>query len=537
MVLPRRLLSSYTPVLYKQGLAMAAGAVALLLCSHAYGATFGHSRILSAPGKPLAIDVAVRQLSEADAAALVLRPAPAAAWAQAGLTPPVDLDSLTVQLANGIAPGSKVIQVRSTQPFTRPVADLLLDLNTASGQQRYQVSLLAQGTAPAIRAPATSGTAIQTPPASTSLGSDGAQPTNEIIAVKRGDTMLSIARRNAVADVTIYQLMIGLQKANPQAFIHGNLNLVKAGARLAVPDASVLTAVSDAEARRIFRAHALAFAQYGRGSGARVATLPSESAVSAGVVQQDTADGTHRVAANQGDQLRLSDSAPIVGTSAAMLASTDGLGAGTKAPVAYAATGTAPLGSGSSAHTSISDDRLATTKGIADTEGRVSQLEENVKNLNRALQSQGEAAKDLVLEGAKGISQSLSEMTGTLGDPSYNTQTTDSTRGGSPAAQSSSTGTDDVGSSSDIDRADSLTDSVSQKADHTMSWLQEHMLALIAGALALMVLLLAWVLRRANAARDDASGISPAMVKQKLDQINLDLAQPAADDFPRARNT
>src|SRR3546814_10894163 len=72
------------------------------------------------------------------------------------------------------------------------------------------------------------------------------------IRVRPGDTMFAIARRNAVPGVSVYQMMIALQRANPQAFIRHNLNLVKAGAVLAVPDKAALTAVSDREARRLF---------------------------------------------------------------------------------------------------------------------------------------------------------------------------------------------------------------------------------------------------------------------------------------------
>src|SRR5690606_12005018 len=137
-------------------------------------------------------------------------PAPASAWAQAGLVPPVDLASLQLQLVDGFAPGSKLIQVRSDHSFNKPVADLLLDVRTATGQQRYQVSLLTRAPSGAVTIPQ----------------ADVPQTT---IRVRRGDTMFAIAKRHAVPGVSVYQMMIALQRANPQAFIHDNLNLVKAG--------------------------------------------------------------------------------------------------------------------------------------------------------------------------------------------------------------------------------------------------------------------------------------------------------------------
>ncbi|HEY9573666.1 MAG TPA: peptidoglycan-binding protein LysM, partial [Pusillimonas sp.] len=79
------------------------------------------------------------------------------------------------------------------------------------------------------------------------------------------------------------------------------------------------------------------------------------------------------------------------------------------------------------------------------------------------------------------------------------------------------------------------------KADNIVSWFQEHLLASITALLALIVLVIAWVLRRINAARDDGGDghpalITEAMVKEKLDQINLDLRQAPNDGPPAAKD-
>jgi pilus assembly protein FimV len=65
------------------------------------------------------------------------------------------------------------------------------------------------------------------------------------------------------------------------------------------------------------------------------------------------------------------------------------------------------------------------------------------------------------------------------------------------------------------------------------------MLGVITGLLALIVLVIAWLLRRANTGRDDGrddhSGlITEAMVREKLDQINLDLSR-SVDETSRTR--
>ncbi len=74
-----------------------------------------------------------------------------------------------------------------------------------------------------------------------------------------------------------------------------------------------------------------------------------------------------------------------------------------------------------------------------------------------------------------------------------------------------------------------------------MSWFQEHLLGIITALLTLLVLVIAWLLRRANIARDDdsddrASTITEAMVKEKLEQINLDLSERPSDEPSAAKS-
>ena len=75
------------------------------------------------------------------------------------------------------------------------------------------------------------------------LGSGGGQ-----VTVQRGDTLAQIARANAVQGVSSQQMMMALLNANQSSFIDGNVNLVKAGAILRIPDGSELTQLSQADA-------------------------------------------------------------------------------------------------------------------------------------------------------------------------------------------------------------------------------------------------------------------------------------------------
>lgn len=299
--------------------------IATSLCvSVAQAATFGHSRIISAPGQSLHLEIPVTDLTQQEIESLRATPAPAEAWSAAGMTPPVALDSMRLALLDGYRPNTKVIRLRSDQVSDRSVVDVLLDIRSASGQQRYQVSLLAHADRLAVQRAGVdesryeralderSATAVQT-------GQSGHEAAGRVISVRSGDTMFAIAQRNAVQGVTVYQMMMALQRSNPQAFIQDNVNLVKAGATLTMPDMAVLTALSDREARRIFQQHAQAFARFGRGgpAGDAVAVSTIGEAAEGEVLEMAAAsDASAGVApsASGGDLLRLSGGSDTAST-------------------------------------------------------------------------------------------------------------------------------------------------------------------------------------------------------------------------------
>lgn len=530
-------------------------AAALSVCAPAHAASIGHSRLVSASGQPLHIHVPLRDLSQADLQSLRVDVAPAAAWQQAGLVPPVELSSLRLSIDEGFTPKSRVVQIRSSQPFDGPVADLLLQIATAAGSQQYQVSLLTHS------APPGSAAAGQAAPASTGAAAGGSAASAAAgagsIAVRRGDTLFALAQAHAVQGVSVYQMMIALQKANPQAFIDGNVNLVKAGATLAIPDAQALRAVSDREARRIYQQHAQAYAAYRQGVASRRAQAVQGGSAQQGRVSGASARVSARPAGAAGDQVVLSSG---------------------------------------SASDAANDEQEATRRNIDESQARVSHLERNVHSLNQALQMQGEAAKEAVLNGAAAVGQTLSDAATSIGSSEEASpgsaesgvgqsgsaqgaggQASGSNADGSSpgaasgsgggasaeaaqgqgassangsnaassgeAVQGSAAGQAPAGSGAagnaagDADSASAQGDSnssTSSKAEQSVSWFQENLLGVITAVLALVVLIIAWVLRRASASRSDdgQGGVTEAMVQERLEKIDLDLNNPPAEGQP-----
>lgn len=111
------------------------------------------------------------------------------------------------------------------------------------------------------------GTAASAPP-SAAPAARMASPSNPTprpdapVLVEAGDTLSQIALRLLNDNVSLDQMMIALLRSNPQAFIEGNVNLVKAGAALKIPDPQQTAGISREEARRQVSEQTRAFIDY-----------------------------------------------------------------------------------------------------------------------------------------------------------------------------------------------------------------------------------------------------------------------------------
>ena len=96
----------------------------------------------------------------------------------------------------------------------------------------------------------------------------GNEPSRETgdrsIKVRPGDTASRLAIRYLGGQASLDQMMLAMLKANPDAFIQGNVNLVKAGAVLRIPDLGEATQIPRDEARKTVIAQTKEFAEYAR---------------------------------------------------------------------------------------------------------------------------------------------------------------------------------------------------------------------------------------------------------------------------------
>jgi len=183
--------------------------------------------------------------------------------------------------------------------------------------------------------------------------------------VRRGDTLGEVAQWNLPEGATLQQMLIALYRANPKAFLRENINLVKAGAILNLPEVEVVSAIDPKEAQRLVGAHIAAFADYRRSLS--VAAAASASEATAG--QQSTegkidAAPSKPAAPEPKDQVKLSKADPVK-------------------------PGAAP------SRAAGEDDAVARERALKEAQSRVSELEKNVSDLKTLLELKNQQLAEL----------------------------------------------------------------------------------------------------------------------------------------------
>lgn len=373
---------------------LSAAVLSAVLCSSAFGAGLGKLTVLSSLGQPLRAEIELTSVGRDEAGSIVAKLASVEAYRQANIEFNPVLFSLRFAIENR---GDRhFIRVTSTQPINEPFVDMLLELGgTGSRLVREYTFLLdpadlrtsqsAQVNPAAASQARGVGTGSQekitrlppmreaserqpeparsprTAPAARSQAAGAAAGTDNY-EVRQGDTLARIAHQVKPEGVSLDQMLVALYRANTSAFINNNMNRLRAGQILTVPDADAVRSIGSGEARGVVIAQAADFNSYRNKLAAQAASTAPQQATEA----QQSAAGkiTTKVeekptAVNEAkDKLKLSNA-----------------GAGAKAP-GSSASGIAPG----------TEDMIAKDKALAEANSRVKELEKNVSDLQKLLE-------------------------------------------------------------------------------------------------------------------------------------------------------
>ncbi|WP_308700885.1 type IV pilus assembly protein FimV, partial [Pseudoduganella guangdongensis] len=367
---------------------MLSGAVLAPISVNAAG--LGKLTVLSSLGQPLRAEIELTSVTPEEASELVAKLASPDAFRAANIDFNPALLSLRFEVE---ARGTRqFIRVTSTQAINEPFVDMLLELTWTNGRlvREYTFLLdpadLRTAQAPQVAAPVdvrSQRPAAPAPAAAPSAAASAAPvaprqaertapresasvqdaPAADSYAVKRGDTLGRIAGRLKPADVSLDMMLVALYRANPDAFTGNNMNRLKSGTILSVPDANTVKGTGQGEAHGVVVAHANDFNAYraklaGQVAAATPAKEPEAQQSQTGKISAQVQERPTAVTESK-DQLKLSkagDAASKPGKTGAV------------------------------------EDKIAKDRQMADASARVKELEKNVNDLEKLMEVKNKAA-------------------------------------------------------------------------------------------------------------------------------------------------
>jgi len=381
--------------------------LALSTCVSAIG--MGGINVVSALGQPLKADIELVAVNKTEKSSLVVRLASPDAYKGAGLEYPYG-NKFKFQIENR-PNGELYLKVSSEQPINDPFVSMLVELSWASGRLLREYTFLldppgyiaeqpkqtdVQAIAPAVQsaqpevaakpveqAAPMAAPPVESPPAEKPVMTAPTRKTVVLskeksvatgnITVHDGDTLNKIAMQNKPDEVSLERMLIALYRANIDQFDGKNMNRIRAGKILRMPDQGELMGVGQSDAVREIRAQTADWNAY-RQKLAAAAPVTSK--------QQDAQQvATGKIASS------VADKAPVAKESAKeVLKLSKGEAPGDKA--ATGAAGKTPQDKKNAEQ----EDAIAKAKSLKEEQTRAELLEKNLKDMQRLAQLKAEAA-------------------------------------------------------------------------------------------------------------------------------------------------
>jgi pilus assembly protein FimV len=337
----------------------------------------------SALDEPLDADIPIVSARPQELQSLDVGVAPAATFQRTGVERALFLSRLRFEVLE--RRGMPYVHVTSTQPVREPFLDAVIEATWPKGrlERRYILLLDPRGPhrKPTVRLPIARAEQRAAPPVRPRVA--GRQAAAEPVEaappvtlpetygpVSPNETLWRIAERfRPDPSVSMQQMMLALLKANPDAFIDGNINLLKAGARLRIPEAPVLRATAQSEAAREVRQQTASWRAATAPAPAPKPAAPAPAAPAPSAVETKPAARPAGQPAKNPEEARLELVEPTAVGSAAQ-------GKGVQ--------GSAP-GSLQERLTLATEEAQSSRQEATQLRGRVEQLEGVVANMQRLL--------------------------------------------------------------------------------------------------------------------------------------------------------
>ncbi len=386
----------------------------------ASAASLGGINVTSALGHPLKAEISLAELGKTDKSTVVAKMASVNEFKNAGIDYPYSLPKLSFAVdtrSNGVA----YVKLTSTQPVNEPFVSILIELSWPAGKllREYTFLLDPAGFAaeqpkmaevkpvepmvpsapeplPAVavlplakvnKEPVALPVAAAARPALVSTEQALAEPAEAVkvkpfapssqqalaalgsIVVEKGDTLANIADGVRPVDVSLERMLVAMYRANAQTFEGNNMNRIKAGKILRMPEAAEIENVTQKTAVKEIRAQVADWQNYRQKLAAAHSTSAEQAPKQAvvGKVSAAVAEKAPVLKDNAKEVLRLSKGETL----------------GDKA---------IPGGGAKSKQetlTAKSDDAAAKSKQLQEEKKKISKLEEINKEASKLVELKG----------------------------------------------------------------------------------------------------------------------------------------------------
>lgn len=361
-----------------------------------FAAGLGKLSLTSALGQPLSAEIDIVTTNKDEIPSLKASIASREAFTQAGINYETFFSAIKVSIESRTN-GNPYIKLSSPQAVNDPFLNLLVELNWASGRilREYAVLLdpaesapkqIAAPSIPATVAPVVAAPQKDTPPAldssppkktvsvknpkpaKTTTENTALQTTGTYGPVAPGDNLSAIARQVLPAGVDLNQMLVALYRANRDAFIAGNMNLLKVGAVLKIPEKGEADAIDKKSARSEIRMQVIDWHNYRSRLASSSRGLSSQKPIR----QSDQGKITTRI----DKQMINASEAPkeVLRLSSAVQTTTDG------------EEKTSAQSGASDRLRMMEEDAIAKNLALKEANERVAMLERSVENLKKLLE-------------------------------------------------------------------------------------------------------------------------------------------------------
>jgi pilus assembly protein FimV len=358
----------------KRAAALAVASCLTLAPWLANAAGLGKITVLSGLGQPLRAELEV-SANRDELAGMTARLAPQEVFRQAG----VDYASVLLDLRFAVekrASGQTVVKITSGRPVNEPFLDFLVELNWPAGRLVREYTFLLDPPEVAVKQAVRSvvdARVVETVPgggaqpapvvrsAPAPRSEPAARPTaSDTRVVRTGDNLRKIAAETQHDGVSLEQMLVGIFRKNPDAFVGNNMNRLKAGAILGLPDKDSVASIPEGEAKRVFLAQASDWNSYRQKLAAASAAAPAQEGAGS---QTSAGQITARVEEKLAPAEQSKDQVKVARTDVA-----------------------APGAAGGRGSAEAEADRIARDKALKEAQDRLAMLEKNVAELQKLVE-------------------------------------------------------------------------------------------------------------------------------------------------------